>query len=88
MVNANLESYKITGSRETPEIDVGSSRATSAKVPPTRRESARPPASSRSEPPSATPSTTPSACAFARLPMTPAVVLAALNQPVPGRSLA
>ena len=88
MVNPNLEQYKITGSRETPEIDV---RLVEAYIGQSSTD-----ASGIGE--AAGVVSIGAAVANAvynaigvrirQTPMTPAVVLAALNQPVPGRSLA
>jgi xanthine dehydrogenase YagR molybdenum-binding subunit len=88
MVNPNLEQYKITGSRETPEIDV---RLVEAYIGQSSTD-----ASGIGE--AAGVVSIGAAIGNAvynaigvrirQTPMTPAVVLAALNQPVPGRSLA
>ena len=88
MVNPNLEQYKITGSRETPEIEV---RLVEAYIGQSSTD-----ASGIGE--AAGVVSIGAAIANAvynaigvrirQTPMTPAVVLAALNQPVPGRSLA
>ena len=88
MVNPNLEQYKIAGSRETPEIDV---RLVEAYIGQSSTD-----ASGIGE--AAGVVSIGAAVANAvynaigvrirQTPMTPAVVLAALNQPVPGRSLA
>ncbi len=88
MVNPNLEQYKITGSRETPEIDV---RLVEAYIGQSSTD-----ASGIGE--AAGIVSVGAAIGNAvynaigvrirQTPMTPAVVLAALNQPVPGRSLA
>lgn len=88
MVNANLEQYKITGSRETPEIDV---RLVEAYIGQSSTD-----ASGIGE--AAGIVSVGAAIGNAvynaigvrirQTPMTPAVVLAALNQPVSGRSLA
>jgi xanthine dehydrogenase YagR molybdenum-binding subunit len=88
MVNPNLEQYKITGSRETPEIDV---RLVEAYIGQSSTD-----ASGIGE--AAGVVSVGAAIGNAvynaigvrihQTPMTPAVVLAALHQPVPGRSLA
>jgi xanthine dehydrogenase YagR molybdenum-binding subunit len=88
MVNPNLEQYKITGSRETPEIDV---RLVEAYIGQSSTD-----ASGIGE--AAGVVSIGAAIGNAvynaigvrirQTPMTPAVVLAALKQPVPGRSLA
>ncbi len=88
MVNPNLEQYKITGSRETPEIDV---RLVEAYIGQSSTD-----ASGIGE--AAGVVSIGAAIGNAvynaigvrirQTPMTPAVVLAALHQPVPGRSLA
>ena len=88
MVNPNLEQYKITGSRETPEIDV---RLVEAYIGQSSTD-----ASGIGE--AAGVVSIGAAIGNAvynaigvrirQTPMTPAVVLAALNQPLPGRSLA
>ena len=88
MVNPNLEQYKIAGSRETPEIDV---RLVEAYIGQSSTD-----ASGIGE--AAGVVSIGAAIGNAvynaigvrirQTPMTPAVVLAALNQPVPGRSLA
>jgi xanthine dehydrogenase YagR molybdenum-binding subunit len=88
MVNPNLEQYKITGSRETPEIDV---RLVEAYIGQSSTD-----ASGIGE--AAGVVSIGAAIGNAvynalgvrirQTPMTPAVVLATLNQPVPGRSLA
>jgi len=87
MVNPNLEQYKITGSRETPEIDV---RLVEAYIGQSSTD-----ASGIGE--AAGVVSIGAAIGNAvynalgvrirQTPMTPAVVLATLNQPVPGRSL-
>lgn len=88
MVNPNLEQYKITGSRETPEIDV---RLVEAYIGQSSTD-----ASGIGE--AAGVVSIGAAIGNAvynalgvrirQTPMTPAVVLATLNQPVPGRNLA